>query len=138
MGYFLQYYYNYFYEEHIISHNENNFILEHHKYKVSANYWSVSFLVIMGTTVCLPVYVQFKIKHKIANNWYNYLAIIEYIIMFITSWVALCETEKDKLYYTHRHPFKATTPLSKLFHALFHITILLSYNRGLCLIMYFG
>jgi len=57
--------------------------------------------------------------------------------MLITSRVALCETEKNILYYTRRHPFKATTLPSKFFHALFHITILLSYNQGLCLIMYF-
>jgi hypothetical protein len=57
--------------------------------------------------------------------------------MFITSRVDLCETEKDKLYYTRSHPFKAPTPPSKLFHALFHIMLLLLYNQGLCLIMYF-
>jgi len=57
--------------------------------------------------------------------------------MLITSRVALCETEKDKLYYLRRHPFKAPTLPFKFFHALFHITILLSYNEGFCLIMYF-
>ena len=68
MGFFRQYYYNCFYEEHIISHNESNFILEQQKYKISANYWSVSFLAMMNTTVFSPGYVQFKIKHTIANT----------------------------------------------------------------------
>jgi hypothetical protein len=57
--------------------------------------------------------------------------------MFITSRVVLCETEKDKLYYTRRHPFKSPTPPSKLFHTPVNITILLPKNQGLCLIMYF-
>jgi hypothetical protein len=68
MGHFRQYYYNCFYEEHIISQNESNFILERQKYKISANYWSVSFLAVMGTTVFLPDYVQFKIKHTVTNT----------------------------------------------------------------------
>jgi hypothetical protein len=92
---------------------------------------------VMGTTVFLPDYVQFKIKHTVTNTWYNYLVIIDYVILFITSRVSLCETERDKLYYTRRHPFKAPTPPSKLFNALFHILILFSYNQRLCLIMYF-
>jgi hypothetical protein len=67
MGKFRQYYYNCFYEGHIISQNESSFILERQKYKISANYWSVSFLAMMGTTVFLPGYVQFKTKHSVAN-----------------------------------------------------------------------
>jgi len=137
MGCFRQYYYNCFYEEHIIPHNEISYILERQKCKIIANYWSVSFLAMMDTTVFSPGYVQFEINHTRAITWYNYLAIIEYVIIFITSRVALCETEKDKFYYTGRHPFKAPTPTSKLFHALFHITNLLSYNQELCLIVYF-
>ena len=68
MGCFRQYYYNCFYEEHIISHNESNFILKCQKCKISANYWSVSFLAMMGTTVFFPGYVQFKIKHTMVNT----------------------------------------------------------------------
>jgi len=67
IGCFRQYYYNCFYEEHIISHDEINFILERQKCKISANYWSVSFLATIDTTVFLPGYVQFEIKHTVAN-----------------------------------------------------------------------
>ena len=111
--------------------------MERQKYKISANYWSLSFLAMMGRTVFLPGYVLFKIKHAVTNAWYNYLVIIEYVIMFITSRVALCETEREKLYFTRRHPFKTPTPPSKLCHSLFHNTTVLLYIQGLCLIMYF-
>ena len=68
MGHFRPYYYICFYEEHIISQNESNFILERQKCKISANYWSVLFLATKGTTVFLPGYIQFKIKHTVANT----------------------------------------------------------------------
>jgi hypothetical protein len=62
MEYFRQYYYNCFYEEYIISHNESDFILERQKYKINAYYWSVSFLAMMGTTVFCQAMSNLKLN----------------------------------------------------------------------------